>query len=307
MKKIKITLAVLSGVIAVTAVTVGSVFVANATAEKNSIGSDAAAQIALEDAGINEADAQHLRSVFERDDGRYVFDVEFFVNGVEYDYLIDANLGTVIERDTDARDNDRHENAPIASEQAQITVDEAKEIALNDAGVDASEANFVKAELDRDDGRYEYDIKFYANGNEYEYEISAVDGSIRESDVEPVDGPYTEVNSKVDTVPPAESTPQAEVSTPAVSEAPVVSTPNVKPQPENSTQEYIGNDKAVEIALEHAGLSRSEVIMSKVKIDRDDGRYEYEIEFFKGNVEYEYEIDAYTGRIIDFERDYDDD
>ena len=73
MKKIKITLAVLTGVAAVTLVTVGSVFAANATAEKNSIGSDAAAQIALADAGFTKDDAQNIRSVFEREDGRYVF------------------------------------------------------------------------------------------------------------------------------------------------------------------------------------------------------------------------------------------
>ena len=291
MKKIKITLAVLAGIAALTLVTVGSVFAANATAEKNSIGSDAAAQIALADAGFTKDDAQNIRSVFEREDGRYVFDVEFFVNGVEYDYLIDANLGSVIERDTDARDNDRN-NAPQNNEQVKITLEEAKAIALRDAGVNEADVTFNKARLD--DDKDDYDIEFYTEDKEYDYEISAVSGKITESEVE---------NRRNNQIPPvtSEDTPaNNQNSQPDVT----VSTPDVQ---NNSNQEYIGNERAKEIAFEHAGVKADEVYLSKIKIDRDDGRYQYEIEFYKGDVEYEYDIDAYTGKILDFEKDHKDD
>ena len=40
-------------------------------------------------------------------------------------------------------------------------------------------------------------------------------------------------------------------------------------------------------------------------MEKDDGKYKYEIEFSKGNVEYEYTIDAYTGKVLDFDKDYD--
>ena len=291
MKKIKITLAVLTGVAAVTLVTVGSVFAANATAEKNSIGSDAAAQIALADAGFTKDDAQNIRSVFEREDGRYVFDVEFFVNGVEYDYLIDANLGSVIERDTDAENNDRN-NAPQNNEQVQITLEEAKAIALRDAGLNEADVTFNKARLD--DDKDDYDIEFYTEDKEYDYEISAVSGKITESEVE------NRRNNQTSPAASEENPANNQNSTPNVT----VSTPEAQ---NNSNQEYIGNERAKEIAFEHAGVKADEVYLSKIKIDRDDGRHEYEIEFYKGDIEYEYDIDAYTGKILDFERDHKDD
>ncbi len=65
-------------------------------------------------------------------------------------------------------------------------------------------------------------------------------------------------------------------------------------------------DAAKEIALNHAGLTASQVTFTKAKLDKDDGRYIYEIEFRYNIYEYEYEIDAITGTILDFEREIDD-
>ena len=71
-------------------------------------------------------------------------------------------------------------------------------------------------------------------------------------------------------------------------------------------KEFIGEERAKEIALEKAGLKESEVTLIKVKLDRDDGRYVYEIEFRRGLTEYEAEINAEDGRILKFEKDFDD-
>lgn len=63
-----------------------------------------------------------------------------------------------------------------------ITLDQAKEIALNHAGQSASSVYFKKAELDYDDGIQVYEIEFVSENTEYEYEINAATGDIWDYD-----------------------------------------------------------------------------------------------------------------------------
>ena len=72
------------------------------------------------------------------------------------------------------------------------------------------------------------------------------------------------------------------------------------PQPE------LTEDQALAIALEHAGLTEEQVSYLNAHLDRDDGRWVYEIEFRKGRTEYEYEVRASDGKITDYDKDYDD-
>lgn len=69
---------------------------------------------------------------------------------------------------------------------------------------------------------------------------------------------------------------------------------------------YIGEAKAKELALKHAGLSGKEVSFLQLKLDWDDGRAVYEVEFYSGSREYDYEIDAMTGAVVDFDSDIED-
>ncbi len=48
---------------------------------------------------------------------------------------------------------------------------------------------------------------------------------------------------------------------------------------------YIGEDAAKAAALEHAGLGESEVTSVKVRLEDDDGRIVYDVEFYSGNAE----------------------
>ncbi|MBO6133828.1 MAG: PepSY domain-containing protein, partial [Lachnospiraceae bacterium] len=61
------------------------------------------------------------------------------------------------------------------------------------------------------------------------------------------------------------------------------------------------------IALQKAGLKEKDVTFSKAKLENDDGKKEYDIEFYRGGYEYEYEIDALTGKITDESIEIDDD
>lgn len=68
-----------------------------------SIGADKAKEIALADAKAKEKDVYHLKVESETDDGRAVYDVEFYVASEEreYDYTIDRRTGSILDVDDD--------------------------------------------------------------------------------------------------------------------------------------------------------------------------------------------------------------
>ena len=68
--------------------------------------------------------------------------------------------------------------------------------------------------------------------------------------------------------------------------------------------EFIGNEKAKEIALNHANVTNPDYI--RVREDYDDGVKYYDVEFRKGRYEYDYEIHKETGRILEFDKDVED-
>ena len=74
----------------------------------------------------------------------------------------------------------------------KISASEAKEIALSNAGLTKEEVKFRRTEKDRDDGRVVYEIEFFANGNEYDYEIDANTGDIIGYDMEKADFPLAD-------------------------------------------------------------------------------------------------------------------
>ncbi len=67
---------------------------------------------------------------------------------------------------------------------------------------------------------------------------------------------------------------------------------------------FIGEAAAKKAALSHAGLTENQVTYAFCKLDFDDGRWEYEVEFYTSDYrEYDYDIDAYTGSILKFDYD----
>ena len=69
------------------------------------------------------------------------------------------------------------DNAPLSMEQA-------KQAALDYAGVKASEATFTKAYKGYDDGREVFEIEFYANNTEYDMDVDVLTGRITDFSTE---------------------------------------------------------------------------------------------------------------------------
>ena len=71
------------------------------------------------------------------------------------------------------------------TEDAGITEEEAKQIALSHAGLTADHVTFTQSNADIDDNRQHYDVEFYtADNKEYDYEIDRYSGDILEWDIE---------------------------------------------------------------------------------------------------------------------------
>ena len=66
-------------------------------------------------------------------------------------------------------------------------------------------------------------------------------------------------------------------------------------------------DEAKRIALAHAKLAERDVTFVKVELElEDNNRYEYDVDFYSGNVEYEYDINVSNGAIISSSVEVDD-
>lgn len=67
----------------------------------------------------------------------------------------------------------------------------------------------------------------------------------------------------------------------------------------NTTAKIISVEKAKEIALNvsHGGK------ITKIDLDQDDGRKEYEVEIINQDTEYDVDIDALTGKVVNVDRD----
>ena len=144
-----------------------------------------AKSIALKHAGVSASKATFVKAKLDYEDGRRVYEIEFYSGNTEYDYEILASNGKIISYDKEI------ENYEIprknTSSSTYIGKAKAKSIALKDAGVSASSATFTKTKLDYEDGIRVYEIEFYTNSAEYEYEINAKTGKIRDMDVERFD------------------------------------------------------------------------------------------------------------------------
>ena len=73
--------------------------------------------------------------------------------------------------------------------------------------------------------------------------------------------------------------------------------------PQAAQTQGITEADAKQIALSHANVSETDAVYMKVKLEREHGRDEYDVEFYAGNTEYDYEIDAVTGEILSYDYD----
>lgn len=224
-----------------------------------------------------------------------------------------------------------------ANSGAYIGDEAALQTALTHAGVTQAQLVSCHIELDYDDGRMCYDIEFYAQSTEYDYTIDAVSGAVLEYEQDTEDAHMQHAGleeSQVTFVKLAQYEKRGvylydleflsdthkyryeieaytgEILAHYVNElhGPGASDGTQHPQggqsgasPSQGASGMIGESEAARIALAHAGALMESVTEYSIKLDDDDGRIVYEIEFVHTGTEYDYEIDAYTGQIVDYD------
>lgn len=67
---------------------------------------------------------------------------------------------------------------------AAVTEQQAKDIALKQAGVNPASVSYMTVHQDWDDGRQEYDVKFYVGRTEYSCDVDMQTGAIRDFDID---------------------------------------------------------------------------------------------------------------------------
>ena len=143
---------------------------------------------------VNSGDLYFEDIDFEFDKG--VYEVEVYYQNRDYEYKIDAKEGKVIYTDfrnintNNSQNNSNNNNSngsnnsnsnnqnSLNNVTASISLDEAKNIAVTNAGVDINSVKFTREELDHDNHTLVYELEFFYNNIEYDYEINATTGDI---------------------------------------------------------------------------------------------------------------------------------
>lgn len=163
------------------------------------IGVEAAKSAAFAHAGLDASQVTMGEVDFDYEDGRMVYELEFYANGAEYEYDIDASTGAVVkfsqeggrtQAGSSIGSGGASGSAPSGSgggtaqtgaggsSSPDIGSEAALAAALSHAGVSQDQVYDLEVKREYDDGRLEYEIEFKTGGWEYEYTISAADGTI---------------------------------------------------------------------------------------------------------------------------------
>ena len=242
--------------------------------------------IALEDAALTQDQVTGLRIQYDTDELIPEWDIEFRSGDWSYEYTIHAETGQILERDKEydpVKIPAATAEKPAATEPAPTEPATTKPVTTEPATTKpaATEPATTKPAATEP--------------------ATTKPATTKPAATEPA------------TTKPAATEP---VTTEPATTKPAATEPaNTKPaatEPvttEPSTTEAVTLLTAAEaerLALEHAGLTVSQVRKLESELDTERGKLLWEVEFEADNWEYDYVIDAATGQILHWEKDRDD-
>ena len=276
-----------------------------------------AKKIALEDAGCKDKVSFTEETLVSGGIKTPYYQLVFADAKTQWTYRIDAVLGIVLEKKQKETVTTEIDTADF------ISLEEAKKIALKDAGLDeaAQKIVFTREELNRNSGKPCYILEFYTAKKQYSYKVDAKNGSIMEAyhfillaDAKKIALDDAGVSEKVTFT--EETLVAGGIKSPyyyfafesdsarwtykidAVLGVIMDKTCDkiIPPAPE-----FIGLEKAKQIALEDAGLDEAtqKIVFTREELNRNSGKPCYILEFYTAKKQYSYKVDAKNGSIME--------
>ena len=271
-----------------------------------------AKKIALDDAGCKDKVSFTEETLVSGGIKTPYYRLVFADAKTQWTYRIDAVLGTVLEK----------QQKEIVTTDF-ISLEEAKEIALKDAGLNEATQKivFTREELSRNSGKPCYILEFYTAKKQYSYKVDAKNGSIIEAyhfillaDAKKIALDDAGVNVKVvftteDLVAGGIKSPYYYFVFESDSARWTYKIDAVLGVIMDKTcdkiiplaPEFIGMEKAKQIALEDAGLDEAtqKIVFTREELSRNQGKPCYILEFYTDKCAYSYKVDAVSGDILE--------
>ena len=271
-----------------------------------------AKKIALDDAGCKDKVSFTEETLVSGGIKTPYYRLVFADAKTQWTYRIDAVLGTVLEK----------QQKEIVTTDF-ISLEEAKEIALKDAGLNEATQKivFTREELNRNQGKPCYILEFYTAKKQYSYKVDAKNGSIMEAyhfillaDAKKIALDDAGVNVKV--VFTTEELVAGGIKSPyyyfvfesdsarwtyKIDAVLGVIMDKTCDKIIPIAPEFIGLEKAKQIALEDAGLDEAtqKIVFTREELNRNQGKPCYILEFYTDKCAYSYKVDAVSGDILE--------
>ena len=270
-----------------------------------------AKKIALDDAGVSEKVTFTEETLVAGGIKSPYYYFAFESASARWTYKINAVLGVIMDKTCD-------KIIPPAPE--FIGLEKAKQIALDDAGLDEATQKivFTKEVLSRNSGKPCYILEFYTGTNQYHYQIDAKTGSIiyagrfiTLADAKKIALDDAGCKDKVSFT--EETLVSGGIKTPyyrlVFADAKtqwtyridaVLGTVLEKQQKEIVTTDFISLEEAKQIALKDAGLDEAtqKIVFTREELSRNQGKPCYILEFYTDKCAYSYKVDAVSGEVI---------
>lgn len=141
----------------------------NASTAVGRLSTDEAKALAFQAAQVTEEAVSNLTVQEDLDNGRAVYEIDFTHDGKDYSYTVSATDGTLLERETERAD---------ATTVTAVTAEQAKSIALTDAGLAEASVTNLTITQDTEQMKTVYEVDFVHDGKAYSYAIDATTGLV---------------------------------------------------------------------------------------------------------------------------------